>query len=143
MDRDAWRDAGQAHLSKGHLRRALGAFRRALEVDQRGERSFELHQLIDVATQVLSQRQLYFLHPSDETVRSRWLEAGAPVLAAPDFDALAADARAHGQAELATVFETKVLRADLSGQSISRSDESARDGQLFLYEQLLQRAEPA
>ncbi len=137
MNRDAWRDAGQAHLAKGQLRRALGAFRRALELDTRGERSFELHQLVDAATQVLSHRGAYFLHPSDETARSRWLEAGAPALAEPDFAALAQAAFARGKAELLQVFESRTLRVGLAGQRLCGDDDAARAGQLFLYEALL------
>ena len=52
MNRDEWKKAGEAHLARGQLRRALGAFRRALEVDARGEQSFALHQLASVTAQV-------------------------------------------------------------------------------------------
>lgn len=148
MDRDAWRAAGAAHLAQGHLRRALGAFRRALEQDLRGEQSFELHQLISVATQVLAQRGAYYLHPSDETQRSLWLEQGAPPLSPPDFPALAARASALEQDSLASVFTAQRLSPGLADQPLISAvpDEAfkglARAGLLWLYEALLAREEP-
>ena len=149
MDRDAWRAAGQAHLAAGRLRRALGAFRRALEQDLRGEHSFELHQLISVTTQVLSQRGAYYLHPSDETLRSKWLEAGATPLAEPDFAALAAEAMTLGLSELETMFRERKLSPGLADQDLTAqvSDrgadfkKQARAAQLWLYEALLSREE--
>lgn len=150
MDRDAWRAAGAAHLAQGRLRRALGAFRRALEQDLRGEQSFELHQLISVATQVLSQRGAYHLHPCDETLRSRWLEAGSAPLAEPDFDALAASARALGLDTLERLFGERRLSAGLADQDLAAAvpdrggdfKRQAREAQLWLYEALLAREEP-
>jgi hypothetical protein len=150
MDRDAWRAAGQAHLAAGRLRRALGAFRRALELDLRGEQSFELHQLISVATQVLSQRGAYYLHPSDETMRSKWLEAGSAPLAQPDFAGLAAEAKTLGLGELETLFLERTLSPGLADQdlTVAVSDrgadfkKQARAAQLWLYEALLLRDEP-
>lgn len=141
MNRDAWRAAGEAHLAQGRLRRALGAFRRAVEVDERGEQSFALHQLTSVATQVLSQRGAFFLHPDDETVRSRWLEAGAPPLAAPDFEALGREARARGETTLEALFTTRRLSAGMAGQVLGK-DEQSQAAVLWLYEQLLQQEEP-
>lgn len=137
MDRNAWRAAGEAHLAKGRLRRALGAFRRALEVDVRGEQSFALHQLASVTAQVLSQRGAFFLHPSDDTVRSRWLEAGAPQRPEPDFTALTKDAAEP----LRSIFTERRLPAGLADQVLT-TDESARDAVLWLYEALLEREEP-
>jgi hypothetical protein len=136
--RDEWKQAAHDALAKGHLRRALGAFRRALELDRRGDQSFELHQLISAATQVLSQRGAYYLHPSDETARSRWVEAGSPPLPTPDFTVLAAVAKS---AELKRVLDTKALPGDLAGQSLHGGDEAARAAVLFLYEALLSREE--
>ncbi len=132
MNRDAWKKAGEDHLARGQLRRALGAFRRALEVDVRGEQSFELHQLASVTAQVLSQRGAFFLHPSDDTVRSRWLEAGAPQRAEPDFNALAQNA----EGELQAVLTERTLSAKFSGQLLAK-DEERRDAVLWLYEALL------
>jgi hypothetical protein len=148
MDRDAWRAAGEAHLARGQLRRALGAFRRALEQDLRGEQSFALHQLSSTAMQVLSHRGAYFLHPSDEMLRSQWLERGSPPLPAPDFAALAARAQALGEDTLARVFHERALPAGLAGQAWTASikdeefKQQARAAVLFLYEALLQREEP-
>lgn len=147
MDRDASRAQGEAHLQRGQLRRALGAFRRALELDTRGEQSFELHRLCDVTTQVLSQRQLYFLHPSDETARSRWLEQGAPPRPEGAFHALADEVQALGFDELAACFRAKTLRVGLSGLALTSRlpadvASRARDAQLALYEALLDREEP-
>jgi hypothetical protein len=149
MDRDAWRVAGQAHLAAGRLRRALGAFRRALEQDLRGEQSFELHQLISVTTQVLSQRGAYYLHPSDETLRSRWLEAGATPLAEPDFAALATEARTLGLGALESMFVERKLSPGLADQDLTAAvsdrgtefTKQARAAQLWLYEALLAREE--
>lgn len=131
MNRDEWKKAGEAHLARGQLRRALGAFRRALEVDARGEQSFALHQLASVTAQVLSQRGAFFLHPSDDTVRSRWLEAGAPERR-PDFPALAATA----EGDLKTVLTERTLPAKFAGQMLAK-DEDSRDAVLWLYEALL------
>ncbi|MDP2274298.1 MAG: tetratricopeptide repeat protein [Archangium sp.] len=136
MNRDAWKKAGEAHLAQGQLRRALGAFRRALEVDVRGEQSFELHQLASVTSQVLSQRGAFFLHPSDDTVRSRWLEGGAPPRAEPDFAALALNA----EGELKTVLTERSLPAKFAGQLLAK-DEDSRDAVLWLYERLLDSEE--
>ena len=136
MNRDAWKKLGEDHLARGHLRRALGAFRRALEVDVRGEQSFELHQLASVTAQVLSQRGSFFLHPSDDTVRSRWLEAGAPPRAEPDFTALAQ----HAEGELETVLAERTLPAKFAGQMLAK-DEDSRDAVLWLYEALLETEE--
>lgn len=147
MDRDAWRAKGEAHLQRGHLRRALGAFRRALELDTRGDQSFQLHQLCDVTTQVLSQRGLYFLHPSDETLRSRWLEQGAPPRTEPALHALATEVQAFEAEELTACLRAKTLRVGLSGVDLTSSlppevAPRAREAQLWLYEALLDREEP-
>jgi hypothetical protein len=136
MNRDAWRSTGEAHLAKGQLRRALGAFRRALEVDVRGEQSFALHQLASVTAQVLSQRGAFYLHPSDDTVRSRWLEAGSPPRPEPDFAALADDA----SEPLKAVFIERRLPASLADQVLA-TDETTRDAVLWLYEALVEKEE--
>lgn len=136
MNRDQWKAAAEAHLARGQLRRALGAFRRALEVDVRGEQSFALHELASVTAQVLSQRNAFFLHPSDDTVRSRWLEAGAPPRAEPDFTALAQNA----EGDLKTILTERTLPAKFSGQLLAK-DEDSRDGVLWLYERLLDAEE--
>lgn len=147
MDRDAWRAKGQQHLEAGRLRRALGAFRRALELDLRGDQSFQLHQLCDVTTQVLSHRGLYFLHPSDETLRHRRLAQGTLPGEQPALHALATEVHALGHDELAACLRAQTLRAGLAGLDLTSGlppevSARARDAQLWLYEALLDREEP-
>lgn len=147
MDRAASRAAAEAHLARGHLRRALGAFRRSLELDLRGEQSFELHQLISACAQVLSARGAYFLHPSDETERNRRLESGVTAQATPDFAALSEQARQLGLDELATRLSDQRLPPGFADQPLVNTvgdfAQQARDAQLWLYEALLAREEPA
>jgi hypothetical protein len=146
MTRDEWRAKGEGFLQQGQLRRALGAFRRAAELDTRGDQSLALFQLIDAATQVLSQRGQYFLHPSDETLRSRWLEAGAPALARPELRALANEVAAFGFPELVACLRAQTLRAGLAGQDLlvglpEELGPRVRDAILWLYEELLKNEE--
>lgn len=72
-----WLRLGELFASRGQLRRALGAFRRAQELDQRGERAFVLHQAVSTLGQLLHRQRRPFLHPDDETSRSKRLTAGA------------------------------------------------------------------
>lgn len=87
-----WLKLGELFAARGHLRRALGAFRRAQEVDERGERAFVLHQAVSTLGQVLHRQRRPFLHPDDETVRSKRLAAGGAVERA-DEAAFCRDAR--------------------------------------------------
>lgn len=147
MTRDEWRARGEQFLKAGQLRRALGAFRRAAELDTRGEQSFTLHQYCDAAVAVLSQRGQYFLHPSDETLRSRWLEQGAPARQKPDLHGLANEVQAFGHDELVACLRAQTLRPGLAGQDLLMElppelAPRARDAVLWLYEELLRREEP-
>ncbi|MDX2009598.1 MAG: hypothetical protein SFW67_05390 [Myxococcaceae bacterium] len=90
---EAWLRLGELHAARGHLRRAVGAFRRAMELDARGEYAFVLHQAISTLGQVLHRQRRPFLHPSDETARNRQLVEGLP-FTAPAVEGLAARAQA-------------------------------------------------
>lgn len=76
---EAWLRLGELHAARGHLRRAVGAFRRAQELDSRGEYAFVLHQGVSALGQVLHRQQKPFLHPADELVRNRRLVTGEVV----------------------------------------------------------------
>lgn len=76
---EAWLRLGELHAARGHLRRAVGAFRRAQELDTRGEYALLLHQAVSTLGQVLHRAGRPFLHPSDELVRTKRLVAGAPL----------------------------------------------------------------
>jgi tetratricopeptide (TPR) repeat protein len=78
---EAWLRLGEAFMARGHLRRALGALRRAQEVDRRGEYTRPLYDGINALSHVLHQHGRFFLHVLDETLRSKALEAGRPVVA--------------------------------------------------------------
>lgn len=126
---EAWLRLGELHASRGNLRRAVGAFRRAMEVDARGEYAFVLHQAISTLGQVLHRHHKPFLHPSDETARNRQLLEGTPFVG-PDVAAVLAEARslephvpASGRPALASVvgfLARGVLDESVSEQSFSR-----------------------
>lgn len=90
---EAWLRLGELFISRRQLRRAVGAFRRAQEVDARGEYAFVLHQAVSSLGQVLHHQARPFLHPADELVRTRHLVAQtSPVV--PTVDAWLRDAEA-------------------------------------------------
>ncbi len=68
-----WLTAGEFAAAQGHLRRALGCWRRALEVDARGEKTAVLHEGISTLSQVLLRQKTYFLHVHDDSIRAQWL----------------------------------------------------------------------
>lgn len=131
---EAWLRLGELHAARGHLRRAVGAFRRAQELDARGEYAFVLHEAVSALGQVLHRQQKPFLHPADEFVRNRramtkevvtppreaeWLEAA---------EALRPTLNAAGRAALeqAIVFvRGGVLDEPWSEQSLARQLELA------------------
>lgn len=76
---EAWLRLGELHAARGHLRRAVGAFRRAQELDARGEYAFVLHEAVSALGQVLHRQKKPFLHPADELVRNRRLMTGEVV----------------------------------------------------------------
>lgn len=78
---EAWLRLGELHAARGHLRRAVGAFRRAQELDARGEYAFVLHEGVSALGQVLHRQRKPFLHPADEFVRNRRLMTGEVVTA--------------------------------------------------------------
>jgi tetratricopeptide (TPR) repeat protein len=90
---EAWLRLGELFVARRQLRRAVGAFRRAQELDARGEYAFLLHQAVSSLGQVLHHQGRPFLHPADELVRTRHLVAvTAP--AVPTVDAWLRDAEA-------------------------------------------------
>jgi len=90
---EAWLRLGELFVARRQLRRAVGAFRRAQELDARGEYAFVLHQVVSSLGQVLHQQARPFLHPADELVRTRHLVAQtSPVV--PAVDAWLRDAEA-------------------------------------------------
>lgn len=160
---EAWLRLGEVYAARGHLRRAVGAFRRAMELDARGEYAFVLHQGISTLGQVLHRQRRPFLHPSDETARNRQLVEGAP-FTAPPVEALRAEAQAlashvppAGRAALSSVLDF-LARGDLdeavSEQSPARELEQhggeasgalaqkVRALHLAWYDALLAREEP-
>jgi hypothetical protein len=117
-----WLERGQAQLGRGHLRRALGSFRRSQQTDWRGENAFQLHTAIDAITVVLLQQRRFFLHVHDE---SKLFGLPAPVTV--DLEALARRAVAlkgeltssvHGALEaIATCAKAGALLPDYANQS--------------------------
>ncbi|MBL8918921.1 MAG: hypothetical protein JNJ54_08700 [Myxococcaceae bacterium] len=92
---EAWLRLGELYAARGHLRRALGAFRRAQTLDGRGEYAFLLHQAVSTLSQVLHSQHKPFLHPSDEHVRlERMLRGERPEAPSPDGWLAQADALA-------------------------------------------------
>ncbi|MCC6336566.1 MAG: hypothetical protein IT380_21580 [Myxococcales bacterium] len=71
---EAWTRLGEVHVARGHLRRALGAFRRAQEVDAKGEYTRQLFDAVNALTHVLHQHRRFVLQVFDETARNRAME---------------------------------------------------------------------
>lgn len=92
---EAWLHLGEIHATRLQLRRALGAFRRAAEVDPRGEYTQPLHQAITVYGNQLLRHRKYFLHADDDSVLSQEQERpqDLPSRLPPSFAELAAHAR--------------------------------------------------
>lgn len=166
---EAWLRLGEAYVAQGQLRRALGALRRAQEVDRRGEYTRSLFDGINALTHVLHQHQRFILHVFDETQRNKALEAGRQVVD-PDaprepLSSLAARAKAlrsevkeAALTALDAVEEQAVARALLprwsdqspcadleahGGEGGHALAEAWRVAQAELYEELLEREEPA
>ena len=126
---EAWLRLGELHAARGHLRRAVGAFRRAQELDARGEYAFVLHEAVSALGQVLHRQRKPFLHPADEFVRNRRLMTGevvAPLGAAAwleTAEALLPTLNAAGRAALEQAIgfvRGGVLDEPWSEQSLSR-----------------------
>jgi len=126
---EAWLRLGELHAARGHLRRAVGAFRRAQELDARGEYAFVLHEAVSALGQVLHRQRKPFLHPADEFVRNRRLMTGevvAPLGAAAWLETAEAllptlNAAGRGALEQAIGFvRGGVLDEPWSEQSLSR-----------------------
>jgi len=165
---EAWLRLGEVHAARGHLRRALGAFRRAQEVDRRGESTKVTFQAVGALTHVLHQHQRFILHVFDEAARSRALEAGVPLITRDTprepLSMLAARARAlrrdlreaaHTALDaIAELADAKALLPKWTDQSPCSELEqhggeegralaaSWRVAQAELYEELLEREEP-
>jgi tetratricopeptide (TPR) repeat protein len=162
---EAWTRLGEVRVAQGQLRRALGAFRRAQEVDAKGEYTRQLFDAVNALTHVLHQHRRFILHVFDETARNQAFEARAPSTLAPEPLSVLAR-RAHelrsvvrepAHAALDCIEEQATQRALLprwSDQSATFDLEQhggeegralgvAWRGALFeLYEELLEREEP-
>lgn len=159
---EAWVRLGEIAAARGQLRRALGAFRRASEVDQRGEYSLRLHQVIQSICSVLLQQQRYFLHPADDSAFSQQLERPAKRGAIVPLRQLAARAQmlATQRPEVASACAGIARCAQALGlvpgdadhsfcAELAISTEAGRElgrdflaVQLLLYDELLAREEP-
>lgn len=160
---EAWLRLGELFVARRQLRRAVGAFRRAQELDARGEYAFLLHEAVSSLGQVLHHQGRPFLHPADELVRTRHLVAGTS-LVAPTVDAWLRDAEAlrgtlplagrvalehaetfvrHGR--LDESFSEQSLARELelkAGEAAKSLSDSLRALHLSWYEALLTAEEP-
>ncbi len=163
-EHEGWLRLGEAHLGRGRLRRALGAFRRAQQTDRRGEYSFQLQSAVNALSTVLVQRGQFFLHLHDEDrLRTRAEANAAPTDV--DWVALARDAReAQPALPAAARSALDVVRACAEARALSPelADRSAAlelelhggeahgllwanrwlDAEFVLYRALLDREEP-
>ena len=160
---EAWLRLGELFVARRQLRRAVGAFRRAQELDARGEYAFLLHQAVSSLGQLLHQQARPFLHPADEFVRTRLLVAGASP-AAPTVDAWLREAEAlrgtlplagrvalehaeafvrHGRLDESFSEQSPALELDLkAGAAAKPLSDSLRALHLSWYEALLTSEEP-
>lgn len=165
---EAWLRLGEVHAARGHLRRALGAFRRAQAVDRKGEYTRPLFDAVGALTHVLHQHRRFILHVDDEAKRNLALErreAPVPVDAPREaLSSLAARARAlhattrdaaHTALEaVEEMGEARALlprwsdqspRVDLElhgGEEGEALAAAWRVAQFDLYDELLEREEP-
>ena len=65
---EAWLHLGEIHATRGHLRRALGAWRRAAVLDTRREYGEVLERGITTVGNALLQHHKYFLHADDDAL---------------------------------------------------------------------------
>jgi tetratricopeptide (TPR) repeat protein len=159
---EAWLRLGELYASRGHLRRALGAFRRAQALDLRGEYAFLLHQAVSTLGQVLHAHQRPFLHPAEEHVRTErmvrhervevpsaegWLaqaDALSPSLPAPAREALEHAKAFVRRGLLDEPFSEQSPASDLEqkgGEPAKALAHALRDLHLAWYEALLERDE--
>ncbi len=160
---EAWLRLGELFVARRQLRRAVGAFRRAQELDARGEYAFLLHQAVSSLGQLLHHQGRPFLHPADELVRTRHLVAGTS-LAAPTSEAWLRDAEAlrgtlplagrlalehaeafvrHGRLDESFSEQSPALELELKGGAAAKSlSDSLRAFHLSRYEALLTAEEP-
>jgi tetratricopeptide (TPR) repeat protein len=163
---EAWLHLGEIYATRLHLRRAVGAFRRAAEVDRRGEYTQPLHQAISVYGNQLLRHRKYFLHADDDSMLSQEQERlrDLPSRLPPSFQELAALARdvrptvlgelsADCQAIERCAFDAtlwpeyadQALWARLEKFGSGPAKELGREwraAQFVLYEELLDREEP-
>ncbi len=71
---EAWLHLGEIHATRGHLRRALGAWRRAAGLDTKREYSEALQRGITTVGNALLQQKKYFPHVDDDAGPSTSLE---------------------------------------------------------------------
>ncbi|MBL8922766.1 MAG: tetratricopeptide repeat protein [Myxococcaceae bacterium] len=166
---EAWTRLGELHAARGHLRRALGALRRAAERDDAHEYTAALVEQVGRLGHALHSRRRFVLHAVDEQHRNQALEdrrSGVPLDAPPEpLSSLAARARSlletaalELRAALEAIIEQASERALLprwSDQSPSFDLERlggpaeralATDWRVALfdlYDELLDREEPA
>ena len=159
LDAGGWLVMGETHLASGRLRRALGAFRRSQQTDQRGENSFKLHTAVNAISTVLLQQHKFFLHLHDE---SKQMQRRPPV--AVDLGAVARvalEAKAVLRPEVHRALDgimvcaqAAALLPEYADQSFvleleSRGGDGAKtlidqwlDAQRWLYDALLNAEEP-
>ena len=160
---ELWLRAGEFAAAHGNLRRALGSWRRALEVDFRGEKTAVLHEGINTLSQVLLQQRKYFLHVQDDSLRQQWLvNQKRTALECPPMEALVKDlenAKAtatgsvQGTLELcAKCVSLKLFDASLSDVALSLDLKNAglvtlaaqfQAFQLWSYDAMLNKHEPS
>lgn len=137
---EAWLHWGEIHATRGHLRRALGAFRRAAELDRRAEYTQPLHQAITAIGNTLLQQQKYFLHAHDNSALSQKQETVITVRP-PTLKALATRARELGDRPVERCAAEATLLPEFSDQLIGTGLEDWRAAHLELYRELLDREE--
>ena len=157
---EAWLHLGEIHATRGHLRRALGAWRRATVLDTRREYSEALDRGINTVGNGLRQRHQYFPHAADDALLARAPERMSG-LSFDELAALARDVRPTVSGDLATdcaaierCAHEKVLLPEYSDHALWERLEKFgpkpavhlarewRAAQLLLYEELLELEEP-
>lgn len=157
---EAWLHLGEIHATRGHLRRALGAWRRAAVLDTRREYSEALDRGINTVGHALLQQKKYFPHADDEVTSSTPpdLKVG---LSFDEVAALAREVRPTVSGDLATdcaaierCAHQKTLLPEYSDQALWAKLEKFgpkpavhlarewRAAQRLLYDELLDLEEP-
>lgn len=74
---EGWLLLGEVHRSRGHLRRALGAYRRSFELDPGGELKAQVEPRIAAVAGALQQAGKYFLHAVEDSLRAQAWQSGS------------------------------------------------------------------